>query len=655
MVMMQSRGDGAFECPKRGSVMLFSVLMLMQTAVGNIAVAQSDTPYIPREVQRAFEAGTRSPEGLPGGRYWQNHSEYKIAVTLDTANTEIVGTETIRYYNDSPDTLEQIILRLYQDVNKTGNPRDFMTPVADIHDGIALTGLAIDGRAVTKIDELERSSTNLWVPLTDSLVPGESASIRVDWSYRLSTENPLRGSGQCGDNTYFISYCYPQIAVYDDISGWDEYDYMGLAEFYNDFSSYDVSITVPGEYVVWATGLLQNPDEVLAGRYYRKYSSATTSDDIVTIVSSEDRESGGVTVDGVSNTWRFTASNVPDFTFAASADYVWDMTSLVVDRETGRRAIVGSAYDAQSRQLSNASAICKRTLEYLSFEMPAVPYPFLSMTVFQGNSAMEYPMIVNIREYPEGREWLYVATLIHEVVHSYFPFYVGTNERKYAFMDEGWAHMLPMELQTREILKIRDGFDARRWNNIGNYGSDAGMEKYDRPPAVLTADACRFDYHVANHNRPATALYFLMDMLGEETFRETTQEYMRRWNHKHPVPNDFFMTFNEVTGEDLNWYWQPWYFEFGYPDLAVDGIDESDGRREIVVRRAGNIPIPIRIKVSYTDRSECEEYRTAAVWRDGASECRIALPRGGDIARVELGDRIIPDVDMSNNVFVVVK
>lgn len=626
------------------------VLITMLTLYGTNIFAQTYRFYIPLEVQQAYKKQTRSLDGAPGKNYWQNRSEYKISAKIDTANNTITGSESIRYFNNSPDTLDQIIIRLYQDVYKSGNPRDYDIPSADINDGMNITLMSLNDKEVTDITDLDRYGTNLYVPLADKLNPGQSLSLSINWNYRSPTEFALKGSGKCGDKTYFFGYWYPQIAVYDDICGWDEYEYHGVAEFYNDFSDYEVKITVPNEFVVWSTGVLQNPREVLSKKYFDRYSEAITSDRIIKIIDSIDREGGGITPRNHENIWYFKADNIPDFAFGVSGNYVWDLTSLVVDQKTGRRAVIGAAYNPESKQMSEAANICKRTIVYLSNEMPGMPYPFPSFTAFQGTDAMEYPMMTNIREYKESRKWLFISTITHEVVHSYFPFCIGTNERKYAFMDEGWAHMLPFEFQTEEIRKVRQDFDARIMNNIWNYEDSAGKEKFDKPPAVLTADVGLFDYHVSNHNRPATAYYFLKDMLGEELFKTALQEYMNRWNHKHPVPDDFFNTFNEFVGEDLSWYWKPWFFEFGYTDLAIDKLTEADGKRIVLIKMKGNIPVPIKLLVKFADGSEASIYKTARVWERGNTAYLVNISGHKKIRGIELGDKIIPDVDRSDNI-----
>jgi hypothetical protein len=516
---------------------------------------------------------------------------------------------------------------------------------------MVISSLSIGGKEIVHIDSLDRHGTNLYIPLQEKLLPGRNLTISVQWSYKFATEFLIMGSGKSEGNTYFVSYWYPQVAVYDDISGWDDYEYKGMVEFYNDFSDYDVTIKVPSDFIVWSTGVLQNPREVLSEKYAERYQKALASDDIVSIVGPDDRKAGNITTRNGKNLWHYKADNIPDFTFGTSDRYLWDMTSLIVDHTAGRRAMVSVAYDSPSKHFSKVAEISRRAIEYFSDTLPGVPYPFPSMTIFQGTFAMECPMMVNIRVYLEEREWLFINTVIHEILHSYFPFYMGTNERKYGFMDEGWAHMLPMEIQTVEMNKVlRDKIDARTFNNIWNYEEEAGTEKYDRPPAVLTIGVDGNSSHVSNHNRPGAAYYFLQDMLGKDLFKKALLEFMRRWHHKHPVPSDFFNTFNEVIGENLSWYWKPWFFEFGYPDLTIKKEDMDSDNRTVFIRKSGNIPIPIKLTVTFEDSSEVNIYKTARVWESGNTSYSICIPGNDPIVKIVLGDNIIPDVDRSDNI-----
>ncbi|MCK5573027.1 MAG: M1 family metallopeptidase, partial [Bacteroidetes bacterium] len=607
--------------------------------------SQQHTLYTPLEIQRAYTNNTRTPDGRPGADYWQNRSVYRIRVEIDTVNHALLGYEEVSYFNNSPDTMDRIIVRLYQDLFKIGNPRDFDFHRADVGSGMNITHLEVNGETVSRIDDLDRYGTNLFVPLSQKLPPGDTLELAIRWNYAFPAERPVRG-GKYPGNAYFVSYWYPQLAVYDDISGWDEYEYKGIVDYYNDFSDYDVAITVPDEFIVWSTGVLQNPQEVLTEKYLSRYEEALLSDEIVSVVGPDDREAGGVTAGNTRNTWHYRADNVPDFAFGTSAHHLWDLTSLVVDRKTQRRAVIGAAYRKDSRQFYNAAEICRKTIGYLSTELPGIPYPFPSFTAFDGSFAMEFPMMTNMK--PHDREWLFYHTLSHEISHTYFPFYMGINERKYAFMDEGWAQMLPMAFQTREIGPIHGRYDATVKNNR-DYEEGAGTEKFDRPPAALSVNTDFFNYHYVNYDRPGAAYYFLQDLLGEQLFRTALQTFMERWHHKHPTPYDFYNTFNQVAGEDLSWYWKPWFFEFGYPDLAIKELEEESGQRTVVIERKGSIPVPVKLTVRYADGSETSIYETARVWEKGNQTYSVALPLDKRIVSMELGDRVIPDVKRSDN------
>jgi hypothetical protein len=623
---------------------------LLGTALGGIVLlvatcASAQERFVPLEMRAAYAKGTRSADGRPGPKYWQNGAAYHIAARLDTATHALEGREEVRYFNRSPDTLTTIILRLYPDLFRTGNARDFDLPADDIGAGMVLTHLALAGKTITAIDSLERHGTNLFVPLPAPLAPRDTLLLDAAWHYRLPTVATHRG-GKYNDHTYLVTYWYPQIAVYDDIAGWDDIEYHGVLDHYDDFSDFDVRVTVPPEFVVWATGVLANPEEVLASPYLERYEAARGSDDVVGVVTRQDRATGGITRATSSLTWHFTADGVTDVAFAASNTYLWDLSSLVVDSTSRRRVAVGAAYRAGAEPYANAVTICRRTIEYLSTEVPGVPFPFPSFTAFNGTFGMEYPMMADVRAY--SRPWLFYHTLSHEVAHTYFPFYVETNERKYAFMDEGWAQMLPMGIQNREIPRLNPRYDARHKNTL-DYEEAAGRERTDRPPVTLSTNLDLANYHNVNYDRPGAAYYFLQDVLGGERFGKALREFIRRWHHKHPTPSDFFETLEDVLGEDLGWYWNPWFFEFGYPDLAVARIEERRDGSRVVVERRGRVPTPLQLTVAFSDGDTLRFYETARIWADGRRTHSVRLPRGKHVTEVRLGDRIIPDVDRTNN------
>lgn len=609
--------------------------------------AQVNKIYTPLEIQKAYKNKTRIIDGNPGSNYWQNKAEYKITAEIDTSKSSLFGSEEIIYWNNSPDTLHQLIIRLYPDFYKKGNARDFDIPEDDVGDGTNISFLSIDGIEHHRIDTLSRNTTNLTIPLTAKLLPGKNVKLKINWDYKFSG-NPYR-EGKYPDNSYFAGYWYPQIAVYDDIDGWDNFCWKGIIEFYDDFSDFDVNITIPCEYIVWATGTLQNPEEVLSAKYLEKYKKALKSDEIVHIINAEDRKNSGITIKKGKNIWHYKAENILDFSFATSVHHLWDMTSLIVDKKSESRIIVAAAFKSDTSFYRKSAELGKKTIDYLSSELPGIPYPFPSFTIFEGSGDTEYPMMTNVGEY-KNMEWLNIHSLSHEITHSYFPFYMGLNERKYACMDEGLAQMIPMAFQTREISKVRKNYDSRRKNNR-DYEESAGREMIDHPPAVLSINMDFNSWHNVNYDRPGAAYLYLQDMLGEKLFKEALQEFMARWNHKHPTLYDFFNTFNSVTGEDLSWYWSPWFFQFGCPDLAIKNVNVTGQKPQIEIEKKGIIPIPIKLTITYSDNSTDTIYKTTRVWQNNNSNYSISLDTNKEIEKIELGDSIIPDVDRENNIW----
>jgi aminopeptidase N len=230
--------------------------------------------------------------------------------------------------------------------------------------------------------------------------------------------------------------------------------------------------------------------------------------------------------------------------------------------------------------------------------------------------------------------------------------YVGTNERKYAFMDEGMAQMIPMAFTTREIQKNIKNYAADAWNNRA-YEMKAGREKYDRPPAVNSYGLDPWSWHNINYERPGAAFLFLQEVLGEERYKTALRKFIRDWSYKHPTPYDFFNTINTAAGEDLSWFWNPWFFEFGYPDLAIREVQEEAGNMMVTIEKIGNIPVPVMLKIKFEDDSTTVVKQTARVWAAGNKTYKVKVGGEKKIRQVALDNRRVPDVDRSNNLFMV--
>jgi hypothetical protein len=431
--------------------------------------------------------------------------------------------------------------------------------------------------------------------------------------------------------------------VYDDIDGWDRNPYSGIQEFYNDFGDFDVEITAPGDFIVWATGLLQNMDEVLEDKYIDRFAEASLSDSVIHIVTVADYRNGPVPIQNESNVWRFEASYVPDFAFASSNCYLWDATSLIVDQDSDRRVVVDAAYRKPSEEFYEVARIGRESIQFLSSEMPGFPFPYPKLTVFNGSGGMEFPMMVN-----DGTTATRARTIgltAHEISHTYFPFYMGINEKKYAWMDEGWAVILNFDFQNR----MADGNNQLR-RELRTYLRIAGRDM-DMPMMIPSIYLRGKSYRNAAYSKPAIAYHLLREIMGDEKFKDALHLYMDRWNGKHPIPYDFFYTFNQVNGENLNWFWVPWFFERGYVDLAIKAVNSVNDRTEVVIEKIGLLPVPIKAKITYTDNSEEIISYSAEVWKDKTVEYRFTIAHDQEISTIEIGDKYIPDLNEENNIY----
>ncbi|MGD8779873.1 MAG: M1 family metallopeptidase [Ignavibacteria bacterium] len=620
---------------------LFFLIIFLLIQVKNFA--QNKNLFVPLNIQNAYQKGTRNYDGTPGENYWQNKAMYKIKVEIEPETRMLSGKETIKYYNNSPEVLNEIYLRLYQDIYKKGNVRDFEFPPEAVHDGTQISYITVNGKRVDNITDFKKvsySGTNLIIYPDLPVMPNDSVELKIEWKFRIPKERNLR-MGTYAEYAFFIGYWYPQVAVFDDLDGWDQIDYKGLTEFYNDFNDYEVEIKMPQEFLVWATGKFLNADEVLQEEYYEKYVEGMEADSVIKIVTKEDYENNNKLTKGEEfNTWKFKAENVLDFTFATSDFYLWDITSVVVDENTGRRVYTDAAYNPESKDFYEVAFIAKESVRLLSTDMPGVPFPYHKITTFNGSGGMESPMMINDGSYPTREET--VGITLHEATHTYFPFYMGTNERKYSWMDEGWVDMLGFGMGK----KIEPKYDRLR-RNVREYVVLAGHER-ELPPIELSYYPERLSYRIHAYRRPSLAYQYLKDMLGKEKFKETLQEFMRRWNGKHPMPYDFFFTFEDHLNQDLSWYWKPWFFENGYPDLAVKGVRGN----KVKIEKIGNVPIPVLLNVIYNDGSEKEYYKTVEVWKHGNKQIEIEIERPEDVTQVLLGSDYIPDSIQENNIYV---
>jgi len=607
----------------------------------DFAISQSNDLYVPRNIQNAYDQNTRSYDGLPGSGYWQNSADYNISVFLDPMTGLLRGQEQIVYHNNSPDVLTSLVIHLFPNIYKKGNSREFEIDPRDASEGVKLEEIKINGSHVDMRSDVMYIHNDIKLYLSEDLKSGEQVKLEIDWQYKINKNSHMR-TGQVDSSTFFVAYFFPRIAVYDDIDGWNINKYSGRSEFYNDFGKFDVSISVPKNHIVWATGVLQNPDEVLSEKYAKRWHKANKSDEIIHVIDSSEYMQN-ITKSDLSNSWKFKADHVSDFAFATSDHYLWDASSLVVDEKTGRRVFIDAAYNKNSSDFFEVAEIARKAINYMSTEIPGVPFPYPNETVFNGLDEMEYPMMVNnMSVQSRGRSYLIKLTS-HEIFHSYFPFYMGINETKYAWMDEGWAsygdYLIGRKLKTDAYIYYHESYK----NTIG---MDIDLPMFSN--SILLKEPV---YHHNSYAKPAVFLYILHDLLGDDVFKKTIRKFMQRWHGKHPTPYDFFFSLNDLTGSNLNWLIKPWFYEFGSIDLAITDIAQENGEYKIHIEKMGHYPAPFQIRVSYSDGSTEVVKKSAGVWNNDESIYILNIAGDRKIVKAELINTIVPDVDILNNIF----
>jgi len=628
-------------------IFLFTILISF-----TLTHAQEKTSVLnlPFNIQQAYNSGTRSPDGTPGPSYWQNKADYDIRVTFDPSTLLLTGSEKIIYYNQSPDTLSQLVFHLFADLYKIGNPRDFIVDEDDITSGIHIERFSFNGNSIQINDPsspVQFTNTEMKIELAYPLLPKAEGIIEIDWNYTLNAKSHMR-TGQVHDGSFFIAYFFPRVAVYDDIDGWNETAYTGNVEFYNDFGRFDLQVIVPKNFSVWATGLLQNPEEVLQTPFLKKYKQAIASDSIVSIINADECNSKKVTAQNRQNTWIYSADMVSDVAFAVSDHYLWDGCSILVDPVSGRKTFLDVAYDRGSADFYEVAAIARKSIIYMSNSFPAYPFPFPAITIYDGSDGMEYPMMVNNTSQSDRDAT--VKLTVHEVLHSYQPFLTGMNETKYAWMDEGLTSF-------GDYLIIRAIDSPRRpgYYYLDSYRVKTGMDT-ELPLSVISHTLRKPVYTFNSYPKAAAFFMTLYDLLGADLYIKTYRDFIERWKYKHPTPYDLFNTFENSTGQSLTWLVQSWFFEFAYVDLELvreknDTATESNLPASVIVYNKGGLPVPVHVKITYDNGKEKILKNPASVWQHNPDNFILAIPQHKKVQSIKLLNPTLIDADTSGHTY----
>jgi Peptidase family M1 domain len=598
--------------------------------------AGAQTLTMPPEIQKAYANDTRSLTGKPGKNYWQNHGRYTISLTVTPPDNLITGVEKISYFNNSPDTLKSLNMKLIMNVHRTGGRGG----APDTSTGIKVDEILIGG-VKTPWDNNVATTTNQMVNLANPLLPHDSTTLDITWHYKLSHARSREGI--IDSTSFYIAYFYPRVSVYDDYKGWDTQPHTGALEFYNDFNDYNVNVTVPRDFVVWATGTLQNPSEVLQPDVADRLKLSMTSDSTIHVAAMQDWTDKKVTAQNDHNTWKWSANNVSDVAIGISDHYDWDAASVVVDDKTGRRVSMQAAFADSSEDFHHSVQFGRYSLAWFSNNWPGIPYPFPKSNAFQGFADMEYPMMINDSHSSD----LVFAELVqdHEQAHSYFPFYMGTNESRYAFMDEGWATTLEYLIGISERGQAVAGefyrsFRVNRWIH-GSHDKEN--------PIITPSPDVTFGGGNNAYGKPSLSYLALKDLLGDNLFKKALHNYMNNWNGKHPIPWDYFYSMEKGSGKDLDWFFYNWFFTPGYIDLDLAKVDKTSKTYVLDIRNIGGFAVPFDVVATYDDGSTESFHQTPAVWERDQKETSVRIKTGKAVRSLKLDGGIFMDANEKDN------
>jgi len=587
----------------------------------------------------------RGAAGRPGPRYWQQRADYRIRASLDPERHEIQGQETIHYVNHSPDRLPYLWLFVEQNICAPESvtsqldqpPLVFLNSTFDFSckgfsGGVTLTRVRVGLREVVPAVY----GTAMRLDLPASLAPGAATEIEIGWRFTI----PPYGAGRMGrdGSLYQIGQWYPRMAVYDDVRGWNHDPYIGAGEFYLEYGSFDVALTVPASFIVGATGTLVNPEQVLTPVQRQRLARARTSADPVAIIDADEALHPERTRPATSGrlTWRFHADSVRDFAFAAAPEVRWDASGY-------HGVLVHTIYRPSAPEWEEANRMVREGLAYFSEQW--YPYPYSHITSVEGPiEGMEYPMMTFDPRAPsrEERHWV----LAHELGHQWVPMIVGPNERLYPWMDEGFNTFIDLANAAQYFAGTAYG-DTVEIHPLHLY-PDHAIEGREQP--LIDRPVEGKDLFWTGYQKPALMMQILRyEVLGKARFDRAFREYLRTWAYKHPAPADFFRLMRDVSGMDLDWFWRDWIFTTARLDQAVDSIGVADSVEKVFLSNRGTMTLPLEMDLTYADGSTERVRLPVEMWNLGPSFA-YRVRGGKPVRRIEVDPRkALPDVERGNN------
>ncbi len=595
--------------------------------------------YMPRNIKKAYQNGTRDISGAPGKKYWQNKGIYDVQVKVDAKTKMVSGKETIMYSNNSPNDLNELAIRFVNNLHKPESPRSGSVSRDFLSSGLKIKSFMVDGLRY-RVDS-ENWGTVEKVKLEKVLKSKSKAEVKIEWEYPLSVQSGREG--QIDPETFYVAYSFPRISVYDDYNGWDMLPHSDRQEFYNDFNDYSFAVSAPQNYVVWATGNFLNPEEVLQPEYLSRFKNSLKSNEVIHIASEAEMKSGKVTKNNQWNVWKFKADHITDFCFALSNHYVWDGSSVQL---TTKRASVQAGYKAGAKDFEHYVEWMRYNLDWFSKNWPGIEYPYPVMTAIQGYADMEYPMMINDTSIPDDLKDARL-TADHEIAHTYFPFYMGINETRYAYMDEGWAttleYLIGIDENGKEAAEnFYKNFRVKRWI------SDASAEQ-DQPIITMSTQVSGAGYGNNSYVKSSLSYLALKDYLGDDLFKKALHHYMYNWNGKHPVPWDYFYSMNTGSGKNLNWFFNNWFYTNYYIDLKINDVVQEKSQIIVKADNIGGFAIPFDAVVTYQDQSTEKIHFTPEIWEKNQKQTVFSVKSKKKVKSVLLDGGLFMDYTPDDN------
>jgi hypothetical protein len=605
----------------------------------------------------------RSANGAPGSKYWQNRADYRLQATIDTVENILKGTETISYTNNSPDNLSSLWLQLGQNTyRKDARSKYYSARGGDAFtDGYQFASVMIEYKGKSLKADYIINDTRMQIRLPNALSSKEK--IKIDIKYHYSIPGNFGGRTDFfstkNGKIYEIAQWYPRMCVYDDLEGWSTLPFLGSGEFYCEYGDFDYTVTVPAGMIVAGSGELQNENEVLTTTQIERLNAARKSDKTIMIRSEKEvNETAGKNQNKKLVSWHFKMNNTRDVAFGASSAYVWDAAR--VNLPGGKKCLAMSVYPVESageNAWGRATEYLKKSIEYFSKKWFVYPYP-VAVNEAGRAGGMEYPGIVFDGINDKAGELYWVTA--HEIGHNWFPMIVGSDERRYAWMDEGFNTFIDVyaadEFNNGEYAPKRDGEYAPKKGNPADEIIPL-LKDSSAPSMMARADMLTEKYrHPLVYFKPAFGLVMLREIvLGRDRFDYAFKKYIERWAYKHPSPDDFFRTMDNEAGESLSWFWKEWFQNNWQLDLAVQSVSypNNDAKNGVNISIANlqKMAMPSTLEIVLKDGSKQALQLPVETWLQSDVH-KIHLQTTQPVQSVIIDpENNLPDSNRKNNIW----